>query len=366
MALIVKCHRCKKRGLSEETVCSACGSELRFVVDYWPRGRQGPRRTITLPRATRTYADAVVQEKAFIAVHRTPAAKIEADSSSTVDDLFPSYLTWYKLHRSETSWQDLKNAWHHDISRLMGEYVVLGITSEHFSLYQALRSDGKVSNRTINKELDYFRGFLRWCRKEKKMEVLPIDFEALPYSSPPPIVMSPGEIARILEAAESEPFYHALILCLYSLGIRISSARRLTPEDFDFENKSVRIRQKGGKWFVLPLSDQVIEAVKKVIELRKTKPGKAVFSICKSEEPIKNMRKALARICERAKVTKKANPHLFRHSIATHMLASDVNLRTIQQYLGHSQVETTAKIYTHVVLENLRNAQASVGSLQKE
>ena len=122
----------------------------------------------------------------------------------------------------------------------------------------------------------------------------------------------------------------------------------------------MRIRQKGGTWKLLPINDQVVEAVKAVIKLRKPKPGKALFSVRKSGAPIQNIRKALERFCKAAKVTKKVNPHLFRHSIATHLMGADVNLRTIQQYLGHAQISTT-EFYTHVAMGHLRQAQKSIG-----
>jgi len=59
-------------------------------------------------------------------------------------------------------------------------------------------------------------------------------------------------------------------------------------------------------------------------------------------------------------------PHRFRHSIATHLMGADVNMRTIQQYLGHSQV-ATMEFYTHVAMGHLRSAQDLISgkNLQK-
>lgn len=65
--------------------------------------------------------------------------------------------------------------------------------------------------------------------------------------------------------------------------------------------------------------------------------------------------KALARAAKKAGITKDITPHLLRHSIATHMLAKGINLRTIQAMLGHAQVATT-EWYTHVVTDDIRDA----------
>jgi site-specific recombinase XerD len=339
---------------------------MRFIIDYWPRGRHGGRRQITLPAEIRTRETASKMERDFHQARR-PGIIEKTSRSSTIADLFPDYLSWYRLHRATTTWRDVSRAWEHDLKRIFGDTVVTTISDAHFSLYQKLRS-ATVSNRTVNKELNYLSGFLRWCRREKKLDMEKIEYEALPYKRPLPIVLSPDEVVRILAAAEQEPVYHVLIMCLYTLGLRISEAKGITVDDFDFGNRSVRVKQKGGSWKILPINDQVIEAVGKLIKQIKKRPKDAkkpegpcyVFSVRKSGKPFNNIRKALARICKRAEVTKKVTPHLFRHSIATHLMGADVNLRTIQQYLGHTQIATT-EFYTHVALGHLRSAQNKIG-----
>jgi site-specific recombinase XerD len=77
-------------------------------------------------------------------------------------------------------------------------------------------------------------------------------------------------------------------------------------------------------------------------------------------EAVKNLRPAIQRACQKAGITKRVTPHLFRHSFATHLVDANVNLRTIQKLLGHSRI-TTTEIYTHVSLENMRKAQGVIG-----
>lgn len=370
MALIIKCRKCHKRLRQTETDCPSCGgTSLRYIIDYWPRGRRGGRKQITLPKTTSSVAEAIELEKAFVSArHRAPVA-MQIDADSTVADLFPDYLTWYKLHRKAGTAVDVNHAWESSIKPLLGDYKVAQIDTPHFTLYQKMRSKDlvprkkrTVSNRTVNKELHYFSGFLKWCRRERHITVPYIQYDKLPCSRPLPIVLSPDEVNRILKAAEAEPFYRTFFLCLYSLGFRFAEAQGLKLQDFDFENRSVRVIQKGGTQKILPINDQIVDAVKALAESRSCKQDDYLFAMKRTKKPVTDVRVPIARICQKAKITKKVNPHLFRHSIATHLMGADVNQRTIQRYLGHSQSSTT-DFYTHVALGHLRDAQDILGKI---
>jgi site-specific recombinase XerD len=232
----------------------------------------------------------------------------------------------------------------------------MALNDHHFTAYQHSRKGaGGVSNRTINKELDYFRGFCRWCRKEKKLEIRPIVYEPLPYAKPLPIVLSPGEVVAIIEAAE--PFYAAFFIFLYSLGLRKAEAQNLKWKDVDFANKQIRVIQKGGSWKILPLNDWAevaLDAMKAQIK-GELVLERYVFASKRGggKKPIQNVRPAIERACKKAGITKYVHPHLFRHSVATHFMAGGVNMRMIQQFLGHKDQKATA-FYTHVSLDHLR------------
>lgn len=373
MALVVKCRSCRSKVPKNAEACPACGSaEMRYWIDYWPRGRNGGRRLMAVPETVTSRAQAQELERAFIRANaskrKTPAA---APTKTRVDELFPEYLTWYRLHRAASSWTDVSRSWENTLREIFGEHDVRELRTENITMYQAFRSAQGVTNRTVNKELDYFSGFLSWCRRDKKIAIERILFDELPYNKPLPIILTPEEIDRFFQAAEAEPVYHALFLMMYAAGLRKTSATGIKCGDFDLGGMTVRIRQKGGTYKLLPITDQVVTAVRPIIE-RLQDPEAYVFSVprrkkpeCNNDNaPVQNVRPALARICKRAKITKWVHPHLLRHSIATHMLASRVNLRTIQSFLGHSQIQTT-EIYTHIDLAELRTAQNEVGRYAK-
>lgn len=322
----------------------------RFIVDYYPNGRNGKRVRMMLPEFITSVEAAREIERDLKRTARTKEV-VHVPSSSTVDDLFDDYLEWYGLHRSPTTKRDLSYTYDKSISTILGKAAVEAINDAHISLYQRLRLGQGVQNRTINKELNYFSGFLKWCSAKKKLKTSLGKIDHLPYKRPAPIVLSIGEVIRIVEAAE--PFYRAFFLCLYTLGLRLTEARMLKWSNIDFDERRLQVTQKGGSTKVLPVSEWLSSA----LEAIKTDPPDSdyVFYNKITEKPLYGVRKALARAVLKAKVNKRVYPHLFRHSIATHLMGKNVNMRIIQGYLGHAQIGTT-EFYTHIDGENLRDA----------
>ena len=122
---------------------------------------------------------------------------------------------------------------------------------------------------------------------------------------------------------------------------------------------NIKMIQKGGEEKILPLNEMAAAA------FRDLRPGKDaigpeeaekyIFLNEQTKKPVTNVRYAILRACKKAGIVKKVHPHLFRHSLATHFLGADVNLRTIQTYLGHASADAT-EWYTHVVTGHLKNA----------
>jgi len=361
MALIIKCRDCYRRVPSGTVKCPSCGSEtMCFIVDYWPRGRRGGRKQFTLSEEIKTEEAAREIERSVVMASRQRRINKPIPQKTMVADLFEDYLRWYHLHKKKSTWTDMKRAWENSLMGTFGDLDISEVSEGHYNMYQQLRTI-TVSNRTVNKELHYFSGFMRWCREMKKFPLEPIQYAELPYSRPLPIILSFDEVDRFMEAAKQEPFYYAFFQILYTAGPRFSSAANLRMSDFDYDNLTIRIVQKGGAWKLLPITQEAADAVQKIIEPRKDKnnPDAYIFSVRKSGDPLTTARKAILRICKGAGIKKRVHPHLLRHSIATHMLAANIDLRTIQEMLGHSKVSTT-EIYTHIDLSRLREAQTRV------
>jgi site-specific recombinase XerD len=338
----------------------------KFVVDYWPQGRKGKRVRKTLPAAITSIKEARAIERELREAVRDP--EIHAPVNATVGELFPQYLDWYELHRAEKTYRDIKYC-SQPITRHIGKIVAAEINSHHINIYKRLRkaeyrgnvknTEVPIGNRTIIKELAYFSGFLRWCHKNiKGFPKRTFEIDGLPYKRPIPSVLSMEEAILFIQSAE--PFYRVLFLVLFSLGLRLKEARLLKWIDIDFGTRTLKIIKKGGKENVLPLSDWLYG---ELTDLKKKSKSQWVFpspSKWKKDQPVQDVRPAIKRACEKAEITKRVHPHLLRHSFATHLLDKNINLRTVQEMLGHADI-TTTQFYTQVVTKNKRQALSRAG-----
>lgn len=325
-----------------------------YVVDYRPDGRYGKRVRRHLPVAIQTDDEALLTER-LIKESVTSRKKEDVPlTNETVSQLFSKYLDWYEINRARTTYEDIcfTRKYCDDI---LGKERTENINLNHLELYKRMRRASKrnPSNRTINKELAYISGFLRWSAKHGYITARQFKVESLPYKRPIPVVLSVDEVFRILAAAE--PFYRTFFIFLYSLGLRKAEARRLKWGDIDLEMNTVTVKQKGGSLKRLPINELIFTGLS---DINRGTNDEYVFeskSKLKKGQPICDVRGALQRAVKKAGIDKHVYPHLFRHSIATHLVAKNVNMRVIQKYLGHTSISTT-EFYTHVDIHGLMAA----------
>lgn len=174
-----------------------------------------------------------------------------------------------------------------------------------------------------------------------------------------PIVLSPEEVTRIIDAAPNLR-HRTILMTLYSTGMRRSELCRLRPEDIDQERMVVRIRQgKGGKDREVPLSPKLLDQLRTYDGSVRRRNGWLFPSLQtrRPNEPI--TQKAVWHACReatrRAGITKPVHPHTLRHSFATHLFDNGAELPVIQTLLGHADPRDTM-IYLHLATRKLRSA----------
>ncbi len=163
-----------------------------------------------------------------------------------------------------------------------------------------------------------------------------------------PVYLTEEEVRRLLHAAEGEPRDFAILSFLAYSGLRVSELCDLKIEDVDFSERIVHVRSgKGDKDRIVVVSPRAMDALENYLSSR-TDSMEYLFSSRKSEHITRvQVFRIVRKYATLAGIHKDVTPHVLRHTLATTLLRRGVDIRYIQQFLGHSSVATT-QIYTHV------------------
>jgi integrase/recombinase XerD len=179
----------------------------------------------------------------------------------------------------------------------------------------------------------------------------PLTFVAEPRKIP--VILSPEEVARFLEAAPG-PKYKAALSAAYGAGLRVSEVVALKVPDIDSKRMLLRIEQgKGRKDRFAMLSPQLLELLRDWWRI--ARPQVWLFP---GQNPVnhlttRQLNRAVHVAAHMAEITKRVTPHTLRHSFATHLLEQNIDIRVIQVLLGHAKLDTTA-LYTRVATNTIR------------
>jgi site-specific recombinase XerD len=177
-----------------------------------------------------------------------------------------------------------------------------------------------------------------------------------------PAVLSPEEVARLLEAAAG-PKYKAALGAAYAAGLRVSEVVALKVSDIDSERLLLRIEQgKGGKDRFAMLSPQLLELLRDWYRI--ARPAVWLFPGRDPMLPLttRQLARAVEAAANMAEIKKRVTPHTLRHSFATHLLEQKTDVRLIQVLLGHAKLETTM-LYTQVAANVIREVMSPLDRL---
>lgn len=167
-----------------------------------------------------------------------------------------------------------------------------------------------------------------------------------------PAVLSQEEVGRLLGAVRNVK-HRAILMVVYSSGLRVGEAVRLRVEDIDAGRLMIRVRGgKGRKDRLTVLSAVALDILR--LYCRLYRPRKWLFPGARegSHLSARSVQNVVENARRRAGITKSFSTHALRHSFATHLLESGTDLRYIQELLGHKSARTT-QIYTHVTRRDL-------------
>ncbi|MGH9931664.1 MAG: site-specific integrase [Pyrinomonadaceae bacterium] len=170
-----------------------------------------------------------------------------------------------------------------------------------------------------------------------------------------PVILSVEEVLAILGRVRL-PRYRVCLSTIYSCGLRLQEGTYVGVQDIDSARAMLHVRHgKGGKDRYVPLPERTLELLREYWRTHRNpvwmfpSEGKDHIALKESTEPMhkSSVQDAFRAALKQTRINKRASVHTLRHSWATHLLEAGVNLRLIQEYLGHSSPQTTS-IYTHL------------------
>ena len=184
-----------------------------------------------------------------------------------------------------------------------------------------------------------------------------------------PVVLSPEEVTRFLDAATNLK-YQAALAVAYGAGLRASEVTHLRVNDIDSDRMIIHVVQgKGQKDRNALLSTELLTLLRQWWQTAHTE-GKMLKDgwLFPGKDPVNPITvRQLNRACHaavtHAGIDKRVSMHCLRHSFATHLLEQQVDIRVIQVLLGHKKLEITAR-YSHVATATLRDVKSPLDYLQ--
>ncbi len=230
-----------------------------WYIQHYPEGRNGPKARLRLPGVS-TKEEALELEK----IIRGQSCNDEPDevdpTRDTIADLAPHYLWWVQTNKRERTYADVEHALS-TLARILPSIHLRHLTTGHVEFYKRVRlqevtkghghkTSRPIKPRTINKELAWLSGLLKFARKQG-VHVPPVLIERLPYSRPLPVILTPQQCLAIIEAAD--PAYRCFFAFCYFCGMRRAEVSNLKWADIDRQTRTVTVYGKGGKYRLVPI-----------------------------------------------------------------------------------------------------------------
>ena len=271
---------------------------------------------------------------------------------------FQDYLT-YEKGLSQNS----VDAYISDVEKFTQYSDLKNLNKNIVSKYFYELSKFNYSNTSKQRMYSSMKQFLNYLNKIGFVENLEIEHIKFKSELKLPEVVSITQIDTMINYYEHDSFLNSrnktILDFLYSTGSRVSEVINVNISDIDTKDSFVRLEGKGSKQRIVPLGSLLLNNLNDYLNLRNSIKNLRSNKLFLSKSFKKLDRTAVFRLVKltgiKIGLNSNLHPHTLRHSAATHMLEGGCDLRTVQEFLGHSSVSTT-QIYTKVTKEFLEEA----------
>jgi len=292
-----------------------------------------------------------------------------------MDDAIRAFVTCLEVERGAS--RETIRAYHSDLRQFVafaksirntqGEpFIPVMVDSLLIRSYLAFLDKHKEKKSTLARKLATLRSFYRFLLREGLVTANPADDVHTPkLPQHLPRVLTKDDANALMELPDGNRLTdlrdRAILETLYSTGTRVSELVGMNWEDINLRDGMVRVKGKGRKERLIPVGAVALEAIKEYQEALHRSTHSTPHSALNETAVFRNARggRLTARSIERLVAAYsgrlpvgRISPHALRHSFATHLLDEGVDLRAIQELLGHASLDTTQK-YTHLAMDQL-------------
>ena len=273
-----------------------------------------------------------------------------------------SSFSEYLLYQKGLS-QNTVDSYKSDLTKLSNYLQNQDLSKTNIDNFFIDMSEFNYSSSTKKRMHSSIKNFLKYINENEDYESIDISDVKLKSSKKLPEVLSVNDIENMINFYNHETYLDSrnrtVIDVLYSTGCRVSELCDINISDIDLDEKYLKLKGKGSKQRIVPIGSMLYKNLLQYLNVRETflqNRGEPLF-LSKSKNKLD--RTAVFRIIKKTakniSLQTDVHPHTLRHSAATHMLEGGCDLRTVQEFLGHSSVSTT-QIYTKVTKEFLEEA----------
>jgi site-specific recombinase XerD len=228
--------------------------------------------------------------------------------------------------------------------------------------------DGRtLSRKTQGYHSIALRSFLKWCLKND-LEVMAPEKIELPKIAERQVKFLTGkEVDRLLNAPSLSTIVgkrdKAILEVLFSTGLRVSELVSLNRDNVDIKRREFGVVGKGGRARVVFLSSRAASYLEEYLKAREDSFKPLFIRHSRNLAPnlkdnqmrltARSVQRILKKYSRKVKLPFDATPHVLRHSFATDLLMAGADIRSVQEMLGHKNIQTT-QIYTHVTHRHLK------------
>ena len=246
-------------------------------------------------------------------------------------------------------------------THFLGERPLSEASADDIIAYQVEVAARGLSDSTVRVATYALRGFFH-----KVLERSDWNYARLPRPRRPqrlPEVLSPEEVAAILEAAPSLKYRAAFMLC-YGSGLRTDEVVHLEPRHVDSQRMLIRVeRGKGKKDRQVVLSERLLRELRRC--WKTYRPQRYLIEGKRAGQPIAatSIQRAFRAACQKAGILKHVTPRSLRHAFATHLVEAGTRLQAVQALLGHHSLNTTT-VYAHLAKTWLAEVKSPLDNLK--